>query len=105
VEPGCRDGNHRPIGRKLFTTCNKGLDRRCFRVRPRILMSGPACGKCNVEVAIPLSLSLLTATTRKDTRKLEQMYGPPPFRKRKVKVAGWSAQMYTAFVGEGFSGP
>jgi hypothetical protein len=27
------------------------------------------------------------------------MYGPPPFRKRKVQVAGWSAQMYTAFVG------
>jgi hypothetical protein len=31
------------------------------------------------------------------------MYDPPPFRKRKVKVAGWSAQMYTAFFGEGFS--
>jgi hypothetical protein len=30
----------------------------------------------------------------------EQMYGPPPCRKRKVRVAGWSAQMYTAFVGE-----
>jgi hypothetical protein len=28
------------------------------------------------------------------------MYGPPPFRKRKVNVAGWSAQMYSAFVGE-----
>jgi hypothetical protein len=27
------------------------------------------------------------------------MYGSPPFRKRKVQVAGWSAQMYTAFVG------
>jgi hypothetical protein len=27
------------------------------------------------------------------------MYGPPPRCKRKVKVAGWSAQMYTAFVG------
>ena len=26
----------------------------------------------------------------------EQMYGPPPFRKRKVKLAGWSAQMYTS---------
>src|SRR6202051_1096814 len=28
------------------------------------------------------------------------MYGPPPFRKRKVRLAFWSAQMYTAFVGE-----
>jgi hypothetical protein len=28
------------------------------------------------------------------------MYGPPPFCKRNVKVAGWSAQMYSAFVGE-----
>jgi hypothetical protein len=28
------------------------------------------------------------------------MYGPPPFRKRKMQIAGWSAQMYTAFVGE-----
>jgi hypothetical protein len=26
------------------------------------------------------------------------MYGPPPCRKRKMKVTGWSAQMYTAFV-------
>ena len=32
--------------------------------------------------------------------QLVGMYGPPPRRKRKVKVAGWSAQMYTAFVGE-----
>jgi hypothetical protein len=28
------------------------------------------------------------------------MYGLPPFSKRKIQVAGWSAQMYTAFVGE-----
>jgi len=27
------------------------------------------------------------------------MYGPPPCRKRKMKVTGWSAQMYSAFVG------
>src|SRR5271163_4318332 len=27
------------------------------------------------------------------------MYGPPPCCKRKVKVTGWSAQMYAAFVG------
>ncbi len=27
------------------------------------------------------------------------MYGPPPCRKRKVRVTGWSAQMYSAFVG------
>jgi hypothetical protein len=27
------------------------------------------------------------------------MYGPPPCRKRKVRVTGWSAQMYTTFVG------
>jgi hypothetical protein len=40
-----------------------------------------------------------------DVRAPEQMYGPPPRRKRKVKVAGWSAQMYTAFVGESSSGP
>src|ERR1039458_2656901 len=26
------------------------------------------------------------------------MYGPPPCRKRKMKVTGWSAQMYPAFV-------
>jgi hypothetical protein len=32
-------------------------------------------------------------------RTPERMYGPPPRRKRKVKVAGWSAQMYTAFIG------
>ena len=27
------------------------------------------------------------------------MYGPPPCRKRKVRLTSWSAQMYTAFVG------
>jgi hypothetical protein len=27
------------------------------------------------------------------------MYGPPPRRKRKMKVTEWSAQMYSAFVG------
>ena len=27
------------------------------------------------------------------------MYGPPRECKRKMKVASWSAQMYTAFVG------
>jgi hypothetical protein len=27
------------------------------------------------------------------------MYGPPPCCKRKVRVTGWSTQMYTAFVG------
>src|SRR5260370_31192261 len=27
------------------------------------------------------------------------MYGPPLCRKRKMRVTGWSAQMYTAFVG------
>ena len=27
------------------------------------------------------------------------MYGPPPCRKRKMNVTGWSAQMYSAFVG------
>ena len=27
------------------------------------------------------------------------MYGPPPCRKRKVRVTSWSAQMHTAFVG------
>ncbi len=27
------------------------------------------------------------------------MYGPPPYRKRKMKVTGWSAQMYTTFFG------
>ena len=27
------------------------------------------------------------------------MYGPPPFCKRNVRPAGWSAQMYSAFVG------
>ena len=32
-------------------------------------------------------------------RRLIAMYGPPPCRKRKVSVTGWSAQMYTAFVG------
>jgi hypothetical protein len=26
------------------------------------------------------------------------MYGPPLCRKRKMKVTGWSAQMYPAFV-------
>jgi hypothetical protein len=28
------------------------------------------------------------------------MYGPPLCRKRKMMVTGWSAQMYTAFIGE-----
>jgi hypothetical protein len=32
-------------------------------------------------------------------RTPEQMYGPLLLRKRKVMVAGWSAQMYTAFIG------
>jgi hypothetical protein len=27
------------------------------------------------------------------------MYGPPHFYKRKMKLAGWPAQMYSAFVG------
>jgi hypothetical protein len=27
------------------------------------------------------------------------MYGPPFRRNRKMKVTGWSAQMYSAFVG------
>ena len=27
------------------------------------------------------------------------MYDPPPLRKRKVQMAGWSVQMYTTFVG------
>jgi hypothetical protein len=27
------------------------------------------------------------------------MYGPPLCRKRKMKLTGWSAQMYSAFVG------
>src|SRR5437660_4324481 len=27
------------------------------------------------------------------------MYGPPLRRKRKMRVTGWSAQMYTAFIG------
>jgi hypothetical protein len=31
------------------------------------------------------------------------MYGPPPSRKRKVRVTGWSAQMYTVFVGVDYS--
>ena len=31
--------------------------------------------------------------------RLTGMYGPPPFRKRKMRVTGWSAQMYSAFVG------
>jgi hypothetical protein len=33
------------------------------------------------------------------------MYGPPPCCKRKMKVTGWSAQMYTAFVGAQGSWP
>ena len=32
-------------------------------------------------------------------RRLLGMYGPPPRRKRKVRVTGWSTQMYSAFVG------
>jgi hypothetical protein len=33
------------------------------------------------------------------------MYGPPPCRKRKMKVTGWSAQMYSALVGAQSSWP
>ena len=33
------------------------------------------------------------------------MYGPPLCRKRKMKVTGWSAQMYSAFVGAQSSWP
>jgi hypothetical protein len=33
------------------------------------------------------------------TNRRTRMYGPPPCRKRKVRVTGWSAQMYAAFVG------
>jgi hypothetical protein len=33
------------------------------------------------------------------------MYDPPPCRKRKVRATGWSAQMYTAFVGVDHSWP
>jgi hypothetical protein len=32
------------------------------------------------------------------------MYGPPLCRKRKMMVAGWSAQMYSAFIGVDYSG-
>jgi len=34
-----------------------------------------------------------------------RMYGPPPRRKRKMKMTGWSAQMYSAFVGAQSSWP
>jgi hypothetical protein len=34
-----------------------------------------------------------------EQRKETGMYGPPLCRKRKTKVTGWSAQMYSAFVG------
>jgi len=37
--------------------------------------------------------------------RLVGMYGPPPYRKRKMKVTGWSAQTYTAFLGVCDSGP
>src|SRR6266403_389866 len=33
------------------------------------------------------------------------MYGPPLCRKRKVMSQGWSAQMYTAFIGVNHSWP
>jgi hypothetical protein len=33
------------------------------------------------------------------------MYGPLPCRKRKMKVTGWSAQMYSAFIGAQSSWP
>jgi hypothetical protein len=33
------------------------------------------------------------------------MYGPPLCRKRKMKLTGWSAQMYSAFVGAQGSWP
>jgi hypothetical protein len=33
------------------------------------------------------------------------MYGPPLRREQKVSVTGWSAQMYTAFVGVDHSWP
>jgi hypothetical protein len=38
-------------------------------------------------------------------RKTLGMYGPPLCRKRKMRVTGWSAQMYTAFVGVDHSWP
>jgi hypothetical protein len=34
-----------------------------------------------------------------------KLYGPPLCRKRKMKVTGWSAQMYSAFVGAQSSWP
>jgi hypothetical protein len=37
--------------------------------------------------------------------RLHEMYGPPPRRKRKVRVTGWSAQMYAAFFGVDYSWP
>jgi len=33
------------------------------------------------------------------------MYGPPLCRKRKIEITGWSAQMYSAFVGAQGSWP
>src|ERR1035441_287745 len=33
------------------------------------------------------------------------MYGPPLCRKRKMRVTGWSAQMYSAFIGAQGSWP
>ena len=39
-----------------------------------------------------------------ELRTPEQMYGPPLCRKRKMMVAGWSAQMYSAFIGVDYSG-
>src|SRR5438132_2217906 len=35
----------------------------------------------------------------------QEMYGPPLCRKRKTKMTGWSAQMYSAFVGAQSSWP
>ena len=37
--------------------------------------------------------------------RLSGMYGPPPFCKRKMKMAEWSARMYPASVGVANSWP
>ena len=49
--------------------------------------------------------ALASAAERLRSNGLTGMYGPPPCRKRKMKLTGWSAQMYSAFNGAQDSGP
>ena len=95
-----------PLSRRGVFLCSAGCGIRspgvprrfCRPDQPRlgktdIRIQGASYPYPNVSRALAPSLCNITLCN------LPGMYGPPPCRKRKVRVTGWSAQMYSAFVG------